>query len=88
MQQRTACGCTLAALLAVCLLAACSADTGLQEQDTWRVLLPKGSQPEGIAAGDRNDIWVACLSGNIVHVVSPPARVSCCLTLWALVYQD
>lgn len=69
--QKTISGCLLAALL-VCWLAACSADPGVQEQETWRVLLPKGSQPEGIAPGARNDIWVACLSGSIIHVVSEP----------------
>lgn len=42
----------------------------LQEQETWKVTLPKGSQPEGIAAGSEHDLWVACLSGNIIHVVS------------------
>lgn len=72
--QCRGCGCTVAALLAALLVVACSGEqshqAGLQEQDAWKVLLPKGSQPEGIAAGADNDIWVACLSGNIIHVVS------------------
>lgn len=71
MQSRFS-GCTFAALLVALLVAECAAkqlQSGLQEQDTWKVLLPKGTQPEGIAAGADNDIWVACLSGNIIHVV-------------------
>jgi streptogramin lyase len=72
MQSRLT-GCTLAAVLVVLLVAQCfgkQLQSGLQEQDTWKVLLPKGSQPEGIAAGAENDIWVACLSGSVIHVVS------------------
>jgi len=60
------------ALVALSTLSSCTAKRagGLQAQDTWKVSLPKGSQPEGIAAGSDNDLWVACLSGNIIHVVS------------------
>ena len=64
--------CTLAALVIACVLTACAAkrsQNALQEQSTWKVALPAGSQPEGIAAGSENDLWVACLSGNIIHVV-------------------
>lgn len=62
-------------LAAVCITYARIAAAGvlqtvLEEQDTWKVALPKGTQPEGIAAGSHNDLWVACLSGNIIHVVS------------------
>lgn len=32
------------------------------------VPLPDGSRPEGVTAGAHNDLWVACLSGAVVHV--------------------
>lgn len=30
--------------------------------------LPDGAQPEGVAAGAPGELWVACLSGRVVHV--------------------
>jgi hypothetical protein len=75
----------LSLIAAACLTACCHADvsntpksiisTGssqLRAQETWKISLPLGSQPEGIAAGSDKDLWVACLSGNIIHVVSRP----------------
>ncbi|KAF8072620.1 ASF1B [Scenedesmus sp. PABB004] len=44
------------------LLAAADAVT------TSLIPLPDGIRPEGVAAGGSNDLWVACLSGAVVHV--------------------
>lgn len=32
------------------------------------VPLTPGSRPEGVTAGSSNDLWVACLSGRVLHV--------------------
>lgn len=59
----------IAALTAAVLLACTEAAQYYpQTADYSFVSLIDGSRPEGVTAGSNNDLWVACLSGRILHV--------------------